>query len=137
MRLEPTLSTRRQVLEAALVAERVHLWNDLENELRGGADPLSGAIENRVCRIRACCEALGYVTDWRSVPTRALLWYRLVETIPQLGLYPAEGHWADLLVAVGGETEPNFHEVSSEVARHYDPSRGGPLSFLELENQDG
>lgn len=131
------MSTRRQVLEAALVAERIHLWTDLEHKLHMGAHPLSGAIENRVRRIRACCEALGCVSDWRSVPTRALLWYRLVETIPQLGLYPVEGHWADLLVAVGVETEPNFHEVTAEVAHHYDPSRGGPLSFLELEDQDG
>lgn len=113
------MSTRRQILEAALAAERVALWRDLDAALTHGADPLSNRVGDLVGRIRHTCEALGYCTEWSTVPVESLWWWRLVETIPDYGLFPVVSHWFDLLVAIGAETDPPFHPVTDEAVDAY------------------
>lgn len=105
------MSTRRQILEQALVERRIALWNRLDRDLRYGASDFDTTLD--VAGIRACCEALGYVTDWHDIPTEALSWWELVETIPSMSLAPRGTDWPDLLgLLVDPDIE--FHPVTED-----------------------
>lgn len=73
---------RRQVLEDALVAERTSLWEDVHEFLGDWA-----MILRLSWRIRLISEALGYPTPWKSIPEVMLVYYELIESVPQLGIY--------------------------------------------------
>lgn len=77
------VGTRRQILEAALAAERIWMWQDFHEAWgRGDEDQMIFLAH----RIRFACEALGYVTEWTAVPEEMLYHYEAVETVWRLSL---------------------------------------------------
>ena len=87
------MPTRRQMLEAALVAERTALWGDFD-EL-----PAESLIARAdvVRRIRLASEALGYPSDPSStIPLHLLRVYKWVETCPPLGIVAARIDWGSI-----------------------------------------
>lgn len=72
---EPVVPTRRQVLEAAVVAERFALYDDLRVGLVNGFE-----VTETVTRIRNLSEALQEPTDWQGVPEVCILWWELIES---------------------------------------------------------
>lgn len=77
--------TRRQHLEAALVAERLALWGDVADIILSDRD--DGWFLTFAERIRAISEALGYPSDPETLPACVLIAYETVETVPELGIY--------------------------------------------------
>lgn len=129
------MPTRRQVLEAALVTERTHLWADLSYNV-GRAHPLSSAVSGTIDRIRACCVALGYPSDWHTIPITMLGWWELVETIPDASIEPRPTDWDDLLSHLtSGEYE--FQEVPDEAITAYGSKRSYPMMRLTQGDHDG
>lgn len=110
------MSTRRQVMEAALVAERADLWCDLDRRL-DEHDITSARVADAITRIRRCCEALGYPSEWRTIPIRCLGWWELVETMPAESIEPRAPDWQDLLAATAGDVA--FHEVDYDAIDLY------------------
>lgn len=78
------MATRRQILEACLVAERVELWHDLAAAYE--EDPFSERTHLLMVRIRRACEALGYPTSADVVPEGLGWLYLFVETDIALGI---------------------------------------------------
>lgn len=72
---EPVVPTRRQVLEAVVVAERFALYEDLSSDLANGYD-----VARTVQRIRSLSEGLQEPTDWQGVPEVCILWWELIES---------------------------------------------------------
>lgn len=120
------MSTHRQILEAALTEERVHLWADLSERLRV-KEPIGGDNINRlISRIRRCCEALATTTDWRKIPMATLAWWELVETIPEIALEPRPLDWPDFYSYL---TDPaiEFQEVRDEAIWLYGLASNYPI----------
>ena len=128
------MPTRRMVMEQALVEERSALWGDLD-EFAGRAHPTSLKVENTVGRIRLCCEALGYPSDWRTIPERALTWWELVETMPAESIAPRWDDWGELLSVLTDSTR-EFHEVPGEAFTAYGTGRHYTLHLLALGDPD-
>jgi hypothetical protein len=107
------VTTRRVLLERALVAERTALWDDFTEAMYDAVDPVGTRVSFLVARIRLASEALGYPSDPDTIEPWLLNWYSLVETYPTLGLYARPWY-------VDDETEPV--EIDSAVRRHHDGS---------------
>ncbi len=122
------MPTRRQVLEAELVEQRKMLWSDLSSDI-GRSHPLSGNVSGRIDRIRACCVALGYPSDWRTIPVTMLGWWELVETIPDASIEPRPTDWPDLLAYLT-DSEREFQEVPDEAITAYGSKRSYPMMKL-------
>lgn len=125
------MSTRRQILEAELVEQRKMLWFDLSYNI-GRSHPLSSAVSGVIERIRACCTALGYPSDWRTIPIVTLGWWELVETIPEASIEPRPTDWDELLSTLtSGEYQ--FQEVPDEAITAY----GSKRSYLMMRLTQG
>lgn len=79
------MPTRRELIEAALVDERIALWADFAyvHSRAPIADP---RIFDLIRRIRTISDALGYPTEWEQVPVAYLEWYVFVESSHALGI---------------------------------------------------
>ena len=113
--------TRRQVMEDALVEERVALWRDFARVWDGWAD---GELLEIALRIRRISEALGYPTSWRAVPERMLIAYEATETVWPLGI-TAEAWDRDELdeepVRIDDEFRAALRQQADEMSRGLDP----------------
>lgn len=128
------MSTRRQILEAELVEQRKMLWSDLSYNI-GRSHPLSSAVSGVIERIRACCTALGYPSDWRTIPVVTLGWWELVETIPEASIEPRPKDWDELLSTLtSGEYQ--FQEVPDEAIAAYGSKRSYPMMRLTQGDHD-
>lgn len=138
------MPTRRQVLEAALVSERIALWTDLATSLGRGACHRSQGSIDLTRRIRIIGEALGYPTNPHHIPIVNLRWYHIVENVPELGLHAElppelEQRWWEDMEDVPDDAEgvfaynpedfglPDFDwtDEDAERALHADASRAG------------
>lgn len=128
------MPTRRMVLEQALVDERAMLWSDLGHAI-GRSHPLSSAVSGKIERIRACCVALGYPSDWRTIPIVTLGWWELVETIPAAGIEPRPTDWDELLSMLTN-SEYEFQEVPDEAIAAYGSKRSYPMMRLTQGDHD-
>lgn len=128
------MSTRRQILEAELVEQRKMLWSDLSYNI-GRSHPLSGNISGTIERIRACCTALGYPSDWRTIPIVTLGWWELVETIPEASIEPRPTDWDELLSTLTS-SEYQFQEVPDEAITAYGSKRSYPMMRLTQGDRD-
>lgn len=99
------MATRRAVIEAALVAERLDLWADLLRAVRENPDSLE--TDHLVRRIRRASEALGYATDWHLIAHPILTWFEPVENVPGAGLYAERINW-DHLTEIYGDRDPGL-----------------------------
>ena len=128
------MPTRRQVLEAELVEQRKMLWSDLSYNI-GRSHPLSNAVSGVIDRIRACCVALGYPSDWHTIPVVTLGWWELVETIPDASIEPRPTDWPDLLAYLT-DSETVFQEVPDEAITAYGSKRSYPMMKLTQGDRD-
>lgn len=110
------------------------LWSDLSHAIPR-SHPLSGNIEGLIRRIRACCEALGYPTDWHTIPIVTLGWWELVETIPGASIEPRPADWDDLLATLTS-AECEFQEVPDEALAAYGSKRSYPMMRLTQGDHD-
>lgn len=123
------MSTRRQHLEDALVAERVDLWGDLNVLIsEPGCNVASTPITVIITRIRRASEALGYTSKWNDIPPEALGWHALVETQPLHSLEPLKPPWQELmLITETHQLHPvpfealEAHALDGTYHRHLDP----------------
>lgn len=104
-------------MEQALRTERAELWLDLDRHL-ADHDVASSRVADAIARIRRCCEALGYPSDWRDIPLRSLGWWEIVETMPTESIEPRAPDWQDLLAATADD-EIEYHLVTREAIDLY------------------